>query len=99
MTEETAERHRRLSAVKAKFVLGHGAGARTAAVPKSDSQQLTDDWLPQLSGAPREDEGALVSSDLRERFPAWAETGHALPGRRGYLLRRLLAGVDLFALL
>ena len=66
---------------------------------------LTDDGVSLRSGGQLANEKAAVSTDRPRRFPAPAETVDAPPDserhwgdRRGYILRRLLAGADLLAL-
>ena len=74
-------------------------------MPETGPAHLTDDGVSLSVRRAAGDEKAAVSTDRPRRFPAPAETVDAPPDsrrhwgdRRGYILRRLLAGADLLAL-
>jgi lipopolysaccharide/colanic/teichoic acid biosynthesis glycosyltransferase len=103
MTGKAAKRPFPRSAMQGRLVSAHGANTSTTVTP--ERAHLTDDGVSLRSGGQLADEQAAVSTGPPRRFPAPAETVDAPPDsgrhwadRRGYFLRRLLAGADLLAL-
>ncbi len=93
------------NATRASLVSGHDPSTSTAVVPETDPPHLTDDGVSVQSLGQLANETAAVTTERPRRFPPPAETVDALPDsrrhwgdRRGYILRRLLAGADLLAL-
>src|SRR4051794_24096803 len=90
------------SATQARLVSGHHASTRAVVVPETSPAHLMEDEVSLRSGGQLADERAAVSTGGSRRFPAAAGTLDAPPysrrhwaDRRGYFLRRLLAGADL----
>ena len=87
---------------RARHVSEHDAGTSTDVTLDTGSPSLTDDWaFPRSSGQLAD---AALSTDRPRRFPPPAQAVTPLDSnghwrdRRGYILRRLLAGADLLAL-